>query len=445
MDGRHPYPTVAQGTDGNLYGGVCAGGTYRNGNLFKLTPDGQMTPIYNFCSQTGCADGAYPYGPFVVGIDGNLYGATWFGGNPGYGTLFKVTNSGQLTTLHTFCLQTGCADGEYPWGYLITDYQGNIYGTATAGGAASSAGTAFRVAPNGQFKVLHTFCPQGACTDGRIPNGDLILVPGGTIYGTTQSGGAHNEGTVFSITSKGVFTTLYNFCSLTGCADGAVPNTMVLSTDGNFYGVASQGGAHNKGVFFKMTPAGQLVTLYSFCSQAGCADGGVPWSLLQASDGNFYGIAEGTGGPDSGNVFEVTPTGSLSVLHTFCTGGGTCTDGWLPSNAGLVQHTNGILYGIVSKGGNLTNAGVAFALATGLPPFVMTVPAAGSAGASVQILGTNLTGATSVSFNGKAATFNVVSSSEIIATVPSGAATGSVQVVTPNGTLSSNVSFTVLR
>ena len=445
MDGRHPFPALMQGPDGNIYGGNCAGGLYRNGTIYKLTPGGQMTTLYNFCSQTGCADGAYPYGSFVVGIDGNIYGATWFGGSKGYGTLFKMTTGGQLTRLYTFCPQAGCPDGEYPWGYLITDNQGNIYGTASAGGPHSSAGTVFRLAPNGALQVLHSFCALRGCTDGRVPNGGLILEPGGTLYGSTQSGGANNKGTVFSLTAHGGLTTLYNFCSQSGCADGAVPNSLVLGTDGNFYGVASQGGAMNRGTFFKMTPAGQLVTLYSFCSQPGCADGSAPWSLIQATDGNFYGIAVGATGPDSGTIFEITPSGSLTVLHTFCNSGGACTDGWLPSNTGLFQHTNGAFYGTVSKGGNLTNAGTAFSLSTGLAPFVMTVPVTGNAGTAVQILGTNLTGATSVSFNGKAAAFTVVSSSEITATVPAGATTGPVRVVTPGGTLSSNVSFTVLK
>lgn len=445
MDGRHPYPSLMQGPDGNIYGGNCAGGLYRNGTIYKLTPGGQMTTLYNFCSQTGCADGAYPYGTFVVGIDGNIYGATWWGGTTGFGTLFKITPGGQLTSLHSFCLQTGCPDGEYPWGYLITDGQGNIYGTASAGGSHSSAGTVFRLSPTGALQVLHNFCALSGCADGRVPNGGLILQPGGILYGTTQSGGANGKGTVFRLTAQGGLTTLYNFCSQSGCADGAVPNFLVLGADGNFYGTAEQGGAMNRGTFFKMSPAGQLTTVYSFCSQPGCADGSDPWDLIQATDGNFYGITVEGDAPDTGTIFEITPTGSLTVLHTFCSGGEPCADGWLPTNTGLFQHTNGNFYGTVSKGGNLTNAGTAFSLSTGLAPFVTTVPGFAAAGAAVQILGTNLTGATSVSFNGKAAAFNVVSSSEITTTVPAGATTGPLQVVTPGGKLSSNVSFTVVK
>ncbi len=433
-----------QGPDGNLYGGVCAGGPNRNGSIFKLTLAGQLTTLYNFCSQMGCADGAYPYGSLLLGIDGNFYGATWWGGTTGYGTLFKLTPGGQLTTLHTFCLQTGCPDGEYPWGYLIQDAQGNIYGTASAGGLGSE-GTLFRLAPSGELQAVHTFCSVSNCADGRIPNWGLVQGAGGILYGTTQAGGPHDEGTIFSLSPSGL-TTLYDFCSKPGCVDGAVPNSLVLGTDGNLYGTASQGGTMQRGTFFRMSPAGEFVTVYNFCSQPDCADGSEPWWLSGASDGNFYGIAAGSGATstDAGNVFKMTPSGSLTVLHTFCLGGLPCTDGWLPSNAGLFQHTNGTFYGIVSKGGNLANGGTAFNLSTGLAPFVMTVPGSGKAGAAVQILGTGLAGATSVSFNGKAAAFAVVSSSEITATVPAGAATGPVRVVAPGGTFSSNVSFAVV-
>ncbi len=443
-DGRHPSPALIQGLDGNLYGGGYAGGLYQAGTIFKLTPTGQMTSLYNFCSQAGCADGASPYGSFLLGIDGNIYGATWFGGTAGYGTLFKMTPGGQFTTVHTFCLQAGCPDGEYPWGSLVQDTLGNIYGTASAGGAHGSDGTVFRLPTTGALTSIYRFCTLPQCTDGRFPNENLILKPGGILYGTTRSGGAYGSGTVFSITARGSLTTLYNFCAQSGCPDGAIPISLVLATDGNFYGITSQGGAANVGTFFKMSPTGQLVTLYNFCSQPGCADGSGPWWLIQGTDGNFYGIAERANGADTGTLFEMTPSGSLTVLHTFCSGGGACTDGWLPSNGGLVQHTNGTFYGTVSKGGNVTTNGTAFSLSTGLAPFLMSLPASGAAGAAVQILGTGLTGTTSVSFNGKAAAFNVVSDSEIAASVPLGAKTGLVTVVTPGGTFSSNVSFTVV-
>jgi hypothetical protein len=151
--------------------------------------------------------------------------------------------------------------------------------------------------------------------------------------------------------------------------------------------------------------------------------------------------ADGTG---TGNIFQVTPSGSLTVLHTFCANG-VCTDGRLPSTGGLFQHSNGSFYGVIGKGGNVTSNGTAFDLSAGLAPFVMTVPVSAKSGAAVQVLGANLTGATKVTFNGTAAAFKVASSSEITTNVPAGATTGPVQVVSSGGTLSSNVPFTVLH
>ena len=443
IDGMHPSPSLIQGPDGNLYGGAFAGGLYQAGTIFKLTPKGQLTTLYNFCSQMGCADGVNPYGSFVLGIDGNFYGTTWWGGTANSGVLFKMTPGGQVTTAHTFCLDTGCPEGEYPWGFLVQDYLGNIYGTASAGGVHGSYGTVFQLPPTGELKAIYSFCALSGCADGKDPVAALVLGAGGTLYGATQSGGAYGRGTVFRITAGGSLTTLHNFCAQSGCADGAVPSALAMGADGNLYGTTRQGGAMDAGIFFKIPPTGPLVKIYSFCSQPGCADGSVPFSLSQATDGNFYGITQQANGPNTGTIFEMTPSGSLTVLHTFC--GGTCTDGKLPSTAGLFQHSNGTFYGVIGHGGNVTSKGTVFSLSMGLAAFVMTVPGSAVAGAAVQILGTNLTGATSVSFNGTAAAFQVVSSSDITATVPRGATSGPVRVATPGGTLQSNVSFTVLR
>jgi uncharacterized repeat protein (TIGR03803 family) len=206
------------------------------------------------------------------------------------------------------------------------------------------------------------------------------------------------------------------------------------------------------GTVFKITPSGTLTTLYSFCSQSGCTDGYGP-VLLQATDGNFYGTTvyggantTGCGGGGCGTVFKITPSGTLTTLYSFCSQSG-CTDGSGPNS--LVQDTNGMFYG-TTFGGGLTNClggcGTVFSLSVGLGPFVETQPNWGRAGRPIEILGTNLTGATSVTFNGTPAVFRVVPNlnSLIKTTVPEGATTGYVQVVTPGGTLSSNVPFRVL-
>jgi uncharacterized repeat protein (TIGR03803 family) len=159
--------------------------------------------------------------------------------------------------------------------------------------------------------------------------------------------------------------------------------------------------------------------------------------LVQGTDGNFYGVTKTGGAGDSGTVFQITPTGTLTTLHAFHK-----IDGVAP-NATLVQATSGILYGTTSAGGP-NYVGTLFSQNVGLGPFVETVPTSGKVGAAVIIVGLKLTGATSVTFNGTAAVFTVVSATEITTIVPTGATTGPVQVAKPAGTLSSNVPFRVL-
>jgi len=251
------------------------------------------------------------------------------------------------------------------------------------------------------------------------------------------------DGTVFRITPSGTLTTLHSFCSQSGCPDGEFPQTgLVQATNGNLYGTTIIGGAYGSGTIFEITPSGALSTLYNVCSQGGCPDGNYLYAgLIQATDGNLYGVMEIGGANNGGTIFKITPSGTLTTIHSFCSQP-ACADGQYPA-AGLAQDTNGNLYGTTADGG-ANGDGTVFSLSVGLGPFVETQPTATKVGATVNILGTNLTGATSVNFNGKAATFTVMSSSEITTTVPAGATTGEVQVVTPSGMLLSNVSFRVL-
>ena len=203
----------------------------------------------------------------------------------------------------------------------------------------------------------------------------------GNFYGTTYEGGAVDYGTVFKITPAGTLTTLYSFCSKTNCADGYIPYaTLVQATDGNFYGTTTQGdGAYgNGGTVFKITPSGALTTLYSFCAQAGCTDGTVPQSaLVQASDGNFYGTTQEAGGTNCANnpnhcgtVFKITPAGELTTLHRF-----DYSDGKWPI-AGLVQATDGNFYGTTYTGGAYT-FGTVFELQVPVT-YTLTVSTSGS-------------------------------------------------------------------
>ena len=398
-------------------------------------------------------DGEYPYAGLVQATGGDFYGTTGAGGVYGLGTAFRISPNGTIKTLYSFCSESGCPDGSEPMGTLVLGSDGNYYGTTYAGGvynsqSGSTFGTIFRMTSAGALTTLYSFCPSGdICTDGQNPEAGLIQAEDGDFYGTTTLGGAHSAGTVFKISTSGTFTTLYSFCSLRTCIDGSNPNgALIQAANGYFYGTTSQGGAHKSGTVYKITPKGVVTTLHEFCVRAGCADGAHPTAALtQATDGYFYGTTNlgGTScvdGDGCGTIFKMNLSGVLTTLHNFCNEA-NCTDGQLPL-AALVQATNGDFYGTTGSGGTM-NDGIVFSLAVGLGPFVQPRPISGSVGAAVQILGTKLTGVSKVTFNGVAAAFKVVSSSEITTTVPSGTTTGNIQVVTSAGTLTSNVVFRI--
>jgi uncharacterized repeat protein (TIGR03803 family) len=449
-DGSLPgYDGLVQATDGNMYGVTAYGGISSNcaqvnlgcGTVFQLTPTGTLTTIYNFCSLSGCADGQQPSAGVIQGSDGNLYGTTFAGGTTdtciggrACGTLFKITLGGTLTTLHSF---TG-TDGSGPLSALIQASDGNFYGTTFSGGAHDPAfcddgiymgcGTAFKMTPDGTLTTLHNFCAIGIdCTDGDGVQGGLVQGADGSLYGTTSAGGTALSGTFFKIAS-GVFTSLSSFPTST------LPyGTLVQSPNGNFFGTTSGGGTSGDGTFFSITPGGVLTTLHSFDE----TDGSVVYAtLVIGTDGNFYGTTYEGGTNNNGTAYSVTPSGTVTTLHSFVR-----IDGLNPVS-GVIQNTNGSFYGTTYKGGP-SNDGTIYRLSLGLRAFVGTQPASGLVGAAVNLLGTNLTGATSVTFNGTAAAFTVVSPSLITTTVPTGATSGKVQVTIPSGTLSSNAIFRV--
>ena len=450
-DGANPgQGTLVQGRDGNFYGTTSNGGANNAGTVFKMTPTGALTTLYDFCSQANCADGAYPQSGLVMGTDGNFYGATQYGGTncsvqSDCSTLFKVTAEGQLTTLDTLCINgVPCTEGVYP-NTMILGTDGNFYGTTYGGGPNGGGGTVFKMTPQGAVTYLHSFCQQSNCADGDAPFAPLVQASNGNFYGTTTSGGncpPYNScGTIFEITPAGKFTLLFSFTPVTFA--GSTPLApLVQGRDGNLYGTANDN-------VFKMTPNGNVTPLYTFCSLPNCADGELPYAgLMQATDGNFFGTtSRGGANGGGGTIFEITAKGKLTTLYSFCSQT-NCADGAQPL-AGLLQATNGTFYGTTASGGPVTcsfaQCGNVFSLSLGLAPFVATVPTAGAVGSSVTILGNHLTGTTGVTFNGTAASFTVVSSTEITATVPAGATTGRVKVEAPNGTLKSNAAFRVLK
>ena len=453
-DGNRPTGALVQGVDGNFYGTTVAGGTTNVGTAFKITPSGTLTSLHSFDK----TDGLYPFAGLLLASDGNFYGTTATGGNLTLGNVFKMTPGGSVSQVYSFCSAQGCPYGSIPYAPLVQGLDGNFYGTTQMGGDGScqglgtGCGSVFKVTSSGTITLLHAF--SGA-PEGSAPYAGLTLGADGNFYGTTQYGGSNNNcvensglgcGTVFKITPGGTLTTLYSFCSLPNCADGYGPQAaLVQATDGNFYGTAHWGGLVGDGTVFRITPGGSLTTMHNFSGYP--HDGANPiGGLIQATDGNLYGTTP-SGGSNftGGTVYRMTLAGGLLSIYNFCALT-NCDDGSSPYDT-LLLGTDGNLYGTTSMGGNGCNGGscgTVFKISTGLTPFVTIQPAFGPVGTPVTILGMNLGGATGVAFNGTAATFNVISNSEIQATVPAGATTGVVQVIVPGSTVISNTDFQVV-
>jgi uncharacterized repeat protein (TIGR03803 family) len=435
-DGADPINSLVQGTDGSLYAPTIMGGAGSTNNccgtVFRITPQGALARLHSFCSHNYCEAGYDPSATLVLGSDGNFYGGTFYGGANRAGTIFEISPTGTLTIVHTFDV----TDGSTLAGLIQTN-DGTFYGTTSYGGTGSAPGTVFKMTPDGTLTTLYDF---GA--DGFFP-GPMVQGSDGNFYGTTAAGG-NGTGTIFKVTTAGTFTTLHNF----DVADGSSPSgQLIQATDGNLYGTTPGGGANCSrdggcGTIFKITPSGNLTTLYSFCAQPHCTDGTEPYAgLIQATDGNFYGVTTLFGAYGYGTIFRMTPEGKIRTLHSF-----DLTDGSTP-DGGLVQATNGVLYGTTRYGGTAgaSGAGTVFSLDVGLHAFVSFVRASGSVGQTVPILGQGFTGTTGVSFNGTPASFTVVSDTFLKATVPAGATTGFVTATTPGGTLTSNVIFRVTQ
>ena len=441
LDGAKPRAALIAGPDGNFYGTTSAGGIGGNGTIFSISPDGAFRVIYSF---SGGSDGAHSFAPLLLGSDGNFYGTTSAGGDRGGGTVFRLTPTGQLTPLFSFAASDGASpfaaglaqgpdgslygrtinpttrsgaifklgmDGtftslvsfpgntetEISSDALVLSSDGNLYGT-TPGGGQAGVGSVFSMTPAGSLTVLYSFSAQdfaGKNPDGGGPAASLIEAPDGNFYGTTQGGGTGGRGTVFVIAPIATLTTLSVFdgsaganplCILQGqdgdfygltahspfglgagtlfrvSPIGGTPtnlytfkteaegrnlnNGLIQARDGRFYGTTSAGGMARYGVVYQITPDGTATVppLYSFTAGV---DGGLPGGgVIQASDGNFYGTAQVGGVANRGTIFRLTPDGTFTQLHSF-TGG---TDGANPV-AALMQASDGSFYGTASREG----------------------------------------------------------------------------------------------
>lgn len=420
------------------------------------------TVLHSFCSSPNCVDGLGPVGSLIADGKGNLYGATKFGGGAGFGTVFELsppaTSPGAWTesVLLSFSCVLACNAGGPPSAGLVADSKGNLFGTA-ASQTSSQIGNVFELSPpaspggfwmaarlyvfslssrsdgqpyggliadnqgnlygttSGDFfgndtvfelspppagssawikTTLHEFpptCFSMICNDGESPLAGLIFDSRGNLYGTTSAGGISGGGTVFELsppaTQGGAWTenVLYKFCNLPDCSDGMDPVAgLIADSGGNLYGTTEYGGAFGSGTVFELsppaTPGGAWIetVLYNFCSSPNCSDGAGPRAALIAdSEGNLFGTTAYGGAFNKGVAFEllkpVAPGGKrqIRIAHSFAGG----SDGAFPE-ASLLADSQGNLYGTASEGGGSgcsgSGCGVAFEL-TGTD-FVASIP-----------------------------------------------------------------------
>ncbi len=336
-DGGNPYAAVLRDTSGNLYSTAANGGSSGKGVVFKVDTRGTETVLYSF---TGGSDGGEPVAGLIRDSAGNFYGTTFSGGSSDNGVVFKLSKSGSETVLHSFA--GGSSDGAHPWGGLIQDDKGNIYGT-TSGGGASNWGTVFKLSKDGTETVLHTFV--GGESDGEFPMyTSLVMDKTGNLYGITEQGGPDNLGLVYKLSPSGKFTLLHGF--LGGATDGCYPyGTPAMDSKGNLYGTAYKCGSSGEGMVWKVTKKGAETVLHNFAG--GSSDGACPYAgVSMDAKGNFYGDTAYGGSSGDGAVYKLNKKGKLTLLHSFAG-----SDGQLPI-ATLVRDAKGNFYSTAYEGGS---------------------------------------------------------------------------------------------
>ena len=346
LDGANPVGGLVRDAAGNLYGTTVNGGNGQ-GVLFKIDNTGQETVLFTFHG----FDGEVPATPLLLDRTGNLYGTA--DGGPGGGLIFEIAQDGVETQLFDFHGGLATRPPAVPIGGIFMDKSGNIFGTTFFGGKGAcqfgSCGSIVRLDSAHKLHVLHNFS-GGA--DGSRPFGPLVQDAAGNLYGIAQQGGngtcpgfPSSEfqetgcGTVFKITTKGVLTVLHTF---TGGALGAIPQAgLLLDAAGNIYGTTLHGGTRDFGTVFKISANGTYSVLHKFTGKDGSFPNG---SLVADAGGNLYGTTQFNGSSTLGKVYKLSPTGKLTVLHSF-TGG---DDGATPLS-GVILDAAGNIYGTASK------------------------------------------------------------------------------------------------
>lgn len=352
--GTQPLARLLLHSNGSYYGTTVAGGADGHGTVYQMTAAGVITTLVSFSGSAGSAPGSGPAGGVVEGADGALYGTTSAGGTLGFGVAFRVTTAGVYSTLANFSGTGGAAPGSVP-GPLVLHADGNFYGTAEAGGAGG-LGTVFQMTPAGVVTTLVDFTGTAGVRPGAGPVGALA-VDGTNLFGVTGTGGTSNNGTIFKVTTAGVWTSMAEFTGAAGTHPGSEPaGGLLFNTDGHLYGTAEFGGTNGFGTAFKITTAVTPVftLLHHFSDPTGSQPVG---ELLRGSDGALYGLAAAGGLDGWGAVYRITTTGAHSVLAEF-TGEDGLVRGASP-RAGLITGADGQLHGTTSAGG-AGNLGTAF-------------------------------------------------------------------------------------
>lgn len=427
--GQFPwYVTLVQGTNGSLYGTTYSGGSNLAGTVFSVTTSGTQTILYSF--KGGTKDGANPTGGLTLGTDGNFYGTTQQGGSKTEGIVFKITPSGTLTILHNF---TGGADGAFPWGPPILASDGNFYGTASGGGNKGN-GVVYQITSSGTFTTIYEF----DITHGFGPIAPPTQGTDGYLYVPVSEGGAEYCGTIVQMSTAGVINNYYSFPCGSG---GSFPiGPLVQAANGDLYSTTQNGGTVGEGTIYQVTTGLAVTVLHNF--GAAFRDCTYPSAgLILGTDGNYYGSASEGGGNDDGCLFNTTTGGTYKGLYSFTnTSNGTQMSPLSPP----IQGTDGLFYGVTEFGGT-SNYGTVYSLNMGLPQFVNLPLFSGKPGQMVTILGTHLKGTKSVTFNGVRALFTVLSDTHLKAVIPSGATSGSIRVTTPQAILRGRKQFVVMR
>ena len=300
-------------TKGNLYGVSEFGGTYSNGVVFEVSPKGALKILHSF--KGAPTDGYLATGNLVRDKSGNFYGTSQYGGSgtgchveAGCGTIFKLTPAGKETVLYNF---QGGADGDSPVSGMARDSSGNLYGVSyDVSSAPSYISFVFKLTPANTFSTLESFdCFLGGAYL-------LIVNQSGDLFGSACVDTATPFGSVFELTPTNQLSTLYTFTG--GSDGAIPTGKLTQDAKGNLYGSAANNGAFGGGVVFKIDPSGAYSVLYSFCALASCADGSTPTSWITLdSTGNLYGTTEKGGTTGNGVVFRIAASGVETVLYTF--------------------------------------------------------------------------------------------------------------------------------